>query len=157
MKTREVARAVELWAVAVSEADDDIPTLNSYDHPPEEINEAMPLVIAEVQRKTRASSAAGAGASFQQMSYQQTAVKSWEVQLMILISPDDEWLASYTLYDIADALGDALKRDPRMGDRVTFALKDHSVSFDPPEVEYADGTVARAATMTVNIGEQEEV
>ena len=157
MKTRDVTRAVELWAVAVTESVEELVDLSSYDHPPDDLNEAMPLVICEVQRKMRSAKSQAGGMSFQQTQYEQIAAKAWEVELMILVPPNPAWDASYRLYDYIDALGDALKRDATLGERVSFASKDYEASFDPPEVEYQDGTVARAATMTVHIGEQEEV
>lgn len=155
MKTREVARAVELWAVEVSTNDADLADLSSFDYPPEDLSKAMPLVVAEVQDKRRQQN--NQGQKFQQRDYQQTAIVAWEVDLMILVPPDPAWTASYSLYDYVDALAAALKKDSTLGGRVTFASKDYVASFDPPEVEHDDGTVARAATVTVNIGEQEEV
>jgi hypothetical protein len=55
---------------------------------------------------------------------------------------------------MTDALGDALNKDNTLGGRVKFASPDYDVSFSPPEFEYADGTIARAATMSIVVGEQ---
>jgi hypothetical protein len=150
MTTVEVAKAAEAWAVSV------IDDLNSYEHAPRSILQAMPLVIAEVQRKQhREINVSGSG--FQQYSYQQTAVNEWNVDLLFLVDPSDAWNASQVLYQMTDKLGDALGKDLTLGQRVDFASGDYEISFDPPEFEYADGTIARAATMSIVIGEQKGV
>ena len=147
MTTEEVAKAAEAWAVAV------IPELHSYEHAPRSILQAMPLVIAEVQRKEHQELTVSES-GFQQYSFQQTAVNVWNVDLLFLIDPSDAWTASQVLYNMTDTLGDALDADPTLGQRVSFAASDYEDSFDPPEFEYADGTIVRVATMSIVVGEQ---
>jgi hypothetical protein len=147
MTTEEVAKAAEAWAASV------IPDLNSYEHAPRSILQAMPLVIAEVQRKQHQEIDVSRS-DFQQYSFQQTAVNAWEVDLLFLVDPSDAWTASQVLYDMTDTLGDAIALDQTLGQRVSFASSDYEVSFDPPEFEYADGTIARVATMSIVVGEQ---
>lgn len=150
MTTEQVAKAAEAWAVSV------IDELNSYEHAPRSLLQAMPLVIAEVQRKThRQTNVTESG--FQQYSYQQTTLNEWNVDLLFLVDPSDAWTASQVLYQMTDKLGDALVNDPTLGQRVGFTANDYETSFDPPEFEYADGTIARAATMSIVIGEQKGV
>lgn len=147
MTTEEVAKAAEAWAAAT------IPDLNSYEHAPRSILQAMPLVIAEVQRKQHQEIDVSRS-DFQQYSFQQTAVNAWEVDLLFLVDPSDAWTASQVLYNMTDTLGDAIAADQTLGQRVSFASGDYEVSFDPPEFEYADGTIARVATMSIVVGEQ---
>lgn len=147
MTTEEVAKATEAWAADV------IPDLNSYEHAPRSILQAMPIVIAEVQRKEHQDLNVSES-GFQQYSFQQTAINVWNVDLLFLVDPSDAWTASQVLYNMTDTLGEAIAADQTLGQRVSFASSDYEVSFDPPEFEYADGTIARVATMSIVVGEQ---
>lgn len=143
-----IAKAVEDWAVSV------IPSLNSYDYAPRSLSQALPLVLSEVKRKQH-QELTTTESGFQQYQFQQTSVNLWNVDLMILVDPSDPWSASQILYAMTDTLGDALAKDLSLGRRVSFASGDYDVSFDPPEFEYADGTIARVATMSIVVGNQE--
>jgi hypothetical protein len=145
--TVAIAQAIEAWAVSV------IPGLHSYDHAPRSLLKALPLVLAEVASKQHRELTV-ADTNFQQYKFQQTTVDTWAVNLLLLVDPSDAWNASQTLYTMTDSLGDAIDKDPTLGGRVKFASKDHQVSFDPPEFEYADGTIARAATLSIVVGQQ---
>lgn len=147
MITRAIAKACEEWAAAAANLN------SSFDHPPEQINKALPLVIAEVQAKRRQKTPQ----EFQERAYQQATMRVWDVELTLLVSPDPAWTASQTLYDMIDALEDALFVDVTLGGRVNFAMKTVDASFDPPEVEFSDGTAARQATFQMTIGELAEV
>lgn len=147
MTTNEIAQAVEAWAAGV------IPDLHTYDHAPRNLLQAMPLVLSEVQRKSHQELNV-TESNFQQYQFQQTAVSLWNVDLLFLVDPADAWTASQILYQMTDTLGDAISKDPTLGQRVSFASGDYEVSFDPPEFEYADGTIARVATMSIVVGEQ---
>jgi hypothetical protein len=147
MRTSDLADAVEAWAVAT------VPALSALDHAPNDLLESLPIAICEVVRKRRSESQVGGGGEFQQMNYQQTAVRSWTVNLMILVKPDPDWDASKELYSITDDLEEALTKDHTLGGRVEAATPEHEASFEPAEVEWTDGTIARAATMRFTIGE----
>lgn len=146
MRTSDLAKALEEWAAEVLE-------INHYDTPPEELDQYLPLVICEVKRKRRKPGNEPT-TQFQQHGFQQTSTRVWEADLILLITPDPAWTASHTLYDYVDTLEDSLYKDPTLGSRVGFAEKEVDASFDPPEVEYQDGTVARQATFTLAVGEQ---
>jgi hypothetical protein len=142
-----VAQAVEAWAKAI------VPELNTYDFAPRSLLQALPLALAEVQRKTH-QELSTTEPNFQKYKFQQTSVDVWSVDLLILIDPSDAWAASQTLYTMTDTLGAAMDKDVTLGNRVGFASKDYDVSFDPPEFEYSDGTIARVATMSITVGQQ---
>lgn len=150
MTTEDIAKATEAWAASV------IVDLNSYEHAPRSILQAMPLVIAEVQRKQHEEVNINES-GFQQYGFQQTSINTWNVDLLFLVDPADAWNASKVLYQMTDTLGDAIAKDPTLGQRVSFTSGDYETSFDPPEFEYADGTIARAATMSIIVGEQKGV
>lgn len=147
MTTEEIAAAVEAWAVSV------IPSLNTYDFAPRSLAKALPIALAEVQRKQH-QEVNLTESNFQQYKFQQTSINIWTVNLLVLIDPSDAWNASKTLYEMTDSLGDAILKDPTLGQRVSFTSEDYEVSFDPPEFEYADGTIARVATMSIVVGDQ---
>jgi hypothetical protein len=143
--TGDIALAVEAWATSV------VPELNSYPTTPVSIREAMPLVVADIKTDRISSSDLG------KYQYQQVAIRLWAVDLLIMVLPVDPWTDSRRLYDMVDALTAALRRDSTMGNRVPIASPQYDANYDPPEVEHADGTVARAATLRVTVGEQLEV
>jgi len=143
MRTAEVAEAIEEWAASVVDG------LNTVATQPEQLSQALPLVICEVTQKVRRNAG-----EMPKLQYQQTAVRRWTATLLLLVAPVDPWTASAQLYDMVDDLETALVRDPTLGQRVPLATTDFDASFQPPEVEHDDGTVARAATMTLTIGEQ---
>lgn len=147
MRTGDIADAVEAWASEV------VPEINALDHAPNDLLEELPIAICEVVRKQRKETQTGGGGEFQQMQYQQTAVRSWTVRLMVLVKPDPDWDASKELYNMTDDLEEALSRDHTLGGRVEAATPEHEASFEPAEVEWTDGTIARAATMRFTIGE----
>ena len=147
MTTEEVAKAAEAWAVS------QIDGLNSYEHAPRSLKAALPLVLAEVQRK-RHQNLEVSEPTFQQHQFQQTSVSVWDVDLLFMVDPADAWTASQVLYDMTDKLGNEIGKDPTLGARVSFASEDYEVSFNPPEFEYADGTIARVATMSIVVGHQ---
>lgn len=146
MTTQQVAEALEAWAT------DTVDGLSSYGHQPEELAKALPLVICEVKRnrvtKTDADLPGGA--------YQQVNVRTWNASLMLLVSPDPTWTASTQLYAMVDALGAALRADSTLGGRVAMAAPVYDATYDPPEVEHSDGTVARMATFLFTVGERVE-
>lgn len=139
MNTVDIATALEQWAASV------IPGLNAEASQPEQLAFALPLVICEITEKRRRRTESG---------YQQTGMRAWSASLMLLVSPEDTWNASQILYGMIDDLELALARDPTLGGRVPIADSDYTASFQPPEVEHQDGTVARQATMKLSIGEQ---
>lgn len=149
MDTKDVALACEQWAAATA-------AFNSYEHAPRELLEALPLVVSEVKgdRVVEAAAAQGMG----QLAYQQTYMRVWSVELLLLVqpgnTPEETWTATQTLSVAVDKLGAALRGpDKTLGGRVDVASPLYEASYDPPEVEYADGTVARAATFRMNVGE----
>ncbi len=143
MDTLEMIQAVEAWAVAT------VPALSSYAHAPEQLSEALPMVLAEVQTDAVSDTE---GQLPGMAKYQQTFIRAWSVDLIILSPPDPAWTASQALYGYVDALGAALLAEVVLDDNVVMA-QFYVASYDPPEVEYADGTVARQVTVRVTVGE----
>lgn len=143
MRTTDLATRLELWAASV------VPALNTYPNQPPELGKALPIVICEVRRKRRSTSR-----EMSKLQYQQTAVRLWVVSLLLMVTPEPAWTASQALYGMVDDLEDALVKDSTLGGRVPTCEKDVEATFEPPEVQHADGTVARVATLQLTVGEQ---
>lgn len=142
METRDIALGVEAWAA-------DLLAINSYPEPPSSLGQALPLVMAEVT----GDRVVQADARFQ--NYQQTLMRVWSVDMVILIAPQPEWDASQALYGYVDKISKDLRTNKTLGGRVPAVTPTYEASYDPPEVEYTDGTVARQVTVRLNVGEQE--
>ncbi len=143
--TPEIIAAVEAWAAET------VPALNTYDTPPEELDQSFPLAVAEITRdelKTADETLLSKG------QYQQTFLRVHSVDLVLLVNPNPPWTASAALYEMVDILTRALRRDSSLGNRVHGASPLYDASYEPPEVEYADGTVARQVTINLTIGTQ---
>lgn len=143
MNTLQVIQIVEAWAVET------VPALSSYDHPPEELGEALPMVLAEVITNAQADANQQLPGMAQ---YQHTLIRTWAIDLIVLMDPDPAWTASHTLYGYVDALGQAVTDGVRLGDNVVMS-QFFTASYDPPEVEYGDGTIARQVTFRITVGE----
>lgn len=143
MNTLEMIQAVEAWAVETA------PALSSYDHPPEELATALPMVLAEVQRDAQQDANTELPGMAQ---YQQTFLRAWTVNLIILASPDPAWTASHALYGYVDAIADAVRVGVVLNNLVVMS-QFYDANYDPPEVEYNDGTIARQVTVTITVGE----
>lgn len=143
MTTLEMIQAVEAWAVGV------VPALSSYDHAPEELTTALPMVLAEVQLDNQQDASTELPGMAQ---YQQTFLRAWTVDLVVLATPDPAWTASHALYGYVDALGGAI-REGVVLDGMVVMSQFYEANYDPPEVEYGDGTVARQVTIKITVGE----
>lgn len=143
MNTIDMVQAVEAWAVSA------VPALSSYDYPPEELTTALPMVLAEVKTDDQQDANIQLPGVAQ---YQQTFLRAWALDLIILASPDPAWTASHALYSYVDALGLVIREGVVLADNVVMS-QFYAASYDPPEVEYNDGTIARQVTIRITVGE----
>jgi hypothetical protein len=144
--TKTIATKMETWASTV------VPGLNTFPDNPEDMDEAMPVVVADIERK-RIVSVEG---NLSQFAYEQTSLRVWAVQLTVMVAPDPSWTRTQELYDIVDQLELAIRKDKTLGGQVEAASHEIDVEF-PGEVEHPNGTVARAALFHMTVGEQTEV
>lgn len=147
MTTQEVAEAIELWAK------EQIGELSTWPSNPEDLAAALPIAYAEAQRKRKNRTGSGEFDSAIQ-NYQQTSLVIWEFGLTLLVTPDPNDEASSTLNSYVDLLTEDLGRNPTLGQRVSVASPYYDVAWQG-EVEHPSGTVARAAVITMTIGEEE--
>jgi len=147
MNTTDLAQSLEVWAA-------DVTSFSHYEHAPTEIRKALPLVICEITGDSRTAR----NPNLPQLSgYQQAYVRSRVAELQLMVYPEDSWTASQALYEAVDLLGESLRADPTLGGRVYQASPFYEATYNPPEVEYADGTVARIARLQITVGELVEV
>lgn len=141
--TKDLALALEAWAAGVI-------GFNTEAHEPTSLAEALPIVICEVKDDVRAAKSSNLPGLGQ---YEQTLVRARTAELMLLHHPEPSWTASQNLYDAVDELAVSITRDPTLGQRVHVASKYYEASYDPPEIQYQDGTRARFATFRMFVGE----
>lgn len=147
LTTEQLATRVDQWAAEAL-------GINTVEHEPDSLANALPLVVSAIKRDGRTSadpSLPGLGA------YQQTYVRYRGVEMLLLVTPEPTWDATKLLYGYVDTLAESILRDRTLGGRVHTTSPLYEAGYDPPEVQYQDGTVARAATMTITIGEVTEV
>ena len=147
MTTQQVVDALEAWSKFV------VPAFSSYDHTPEATDTALPIVIAEIQQDAVSSGGRGEGGKLQQVTQLPNA-RLWQVQLLILVSPDPPATASSALYGYVDLLGQSLRTDSTLGYRVPVALPGYKADYTPAEVEIGDGLIARAVRFELTVAEQ---
>lgn len=143
LSTTDLALALEAWAAATC-------GFNTEEHQPTVLSEALPLVICEIKsddRSERATQIPRLG------PYEQTLVRMRTAELQLMVDPEPSWTASQGLYVAVDALAAALREDDTLGERVHMASKRYGASYDPPEIQHQDGTVARLARFTMYVGE----
>lgn len=144
MTTPAMIAAVEEWAKTV------IPALNTFDHPPAQLSQALPMAIASVatDKVTDQEEPNLPG----QAQYQQTLLRTWDVDLQLLVNPKPASAASFTLYEYVDAIATSLQAGITLSGNVLLAQL-YDATYDPPEVEYSDGTIARQVTLRLTVGE----
>lgn len=147
MRTKDLATALEEWAAEVT-------GMSHYEHMPTSIQQALPLVIAEIQDDVQNET----HIDLPELSgYQQALVRGRRAELLLMVHPEPSWTVSQILYDAVDDLGLSLRRDPRLGGRVYTASPFYTAGYTPPEVRHADGTIARVASFRMTVGELVEV
>ena len=149
MRTKDLATALEQWVAEHT-------VFQHYEHMPEYISKALPLVICEIQDDSRRDD----NSELPNLSgYQQAYVRGRVAELLLMSDPEDpdSWSASQVLYDAVDDLATALRDDPTLGGRVKQASAYYTASYSPPVVQHADGTIARRAAFRITVGELVEV
>ena len=145
LDTKTLATRIEEWAAEVT-------SFNSEAHQPTILSEALPLVICEIKGDNRANRSV----QLPKISgYEQAFVRTRTAELLLMSHPEPSWTASQALYDAVDLLADDLIRRPQLGvpARVHIASPLYDASYDPPEIQHQDGTVARVARFRMYVGE----
>ena len=151
LDTQALADALVDWAVATCPA-----ILGAYNHPhAQKENDAdgkvlFPDIAAEIQstRTVREDNE-----HFPELTIQQLLLRVHTFSLMFVVDPNDPEQATKDLEGIIDKLTEELVGDKSLGDRVVRASPITTASYEPPFVEFADGTRGRFATLEITVAD----
>ena len=143
ISTKQLALNLEEWVAEVA-------GFNAEPNKPARLSDALPLVLCSIISDARVASSTQVPGLGQ---YEQALVRVRTADLLLMVSPEPDWTADQALYDAVDILAAAIPNDQSLGGRVHVASKYYETSYDPPEAEYQDGTVARIATFRMYVGE----
>lgn len=148
MTATEAAEALVAWASATCE------DLNSaYDYDPQRISAALPVATAAVESEAVVRSDPTLGIEVADLGIEQAGVHTMRSTLALLVDPSDDEAAARQLEGFVADLAAALKADTTLGERVTACAPYWSASYEPPFLEFDDGTKARVAYLTVTLAE----
>jgi hypothetical protein len=146
MTTDELATTLEDWVL------EKCPTIQgSYDFPTAEKTQPLPDVAVEIDNAAVSMAAEGALAEY--LAVQQAMARTWTVRLFLMVPPEPGDVATAQLTGFIDTLQLAIVEDSTLGGRVPWASKESRGSFNPPFVQFEDGTRGRAATLELTVGE----
>lgn len=147
MTTAEIADALTAWAV------DTLPALQgSYNHPTAGKDQPLPDVAIEVD-ESRISQRPEDPSLSAIFAIEQVAMRTWNVRLLLMVKPEPGEAASQQLAGFVDDLMAAVMSDGTLGGQVPWTSKEMRGSFQPPFVQFDDGTRGRLATLELTVGE----
>jgi hypothetical protein len=148
MDASRVADALVEWAI------DTLPDLKgTYDHDPDSKTQPLPdLAVSVASEETRASDPT-LGLPLADLGIEQATLHSLRASLLLMVDPEDAGVATEQLQDFVRDLREAVKADQTLGGRVFLASPYIQASYEPPFVEFDDGTSGRAATFSIVITE----
>lgn len=148
MDSTQLADALIDWALKTC------PTLEgSYDHDPDSKTQPLPDVAAFVGTEGDAESDATLGLDIALQGLEQATVHWMRATLMLMVDPEDAGGATEQLQGFVRDLATSLRADRTLGGRVPAASPIWQASYEPPFVEFDDGTKGRAATFSLAIAE----
>ncbi len=143
--TQSLADSLVAWAVAT------VPTiLGTYAHPHAEKTQALPDLAAEIitSRALRADDE-----NFPYLGVEQFMLRVHQFRLMFVVEPDNALVATQQLETIIDALTTSMISDHSLGGRVPSTSPLSEATYDPPFIEFADGTRGRLATLEILVAD----
>lgn len=154
MDATEAAKALTAWAAEVC------PDLNNaYDHDVNRIQHALPVALAAIGDEEDTSSEPRLGIEVSDVGLEQATLHVMRFTLELLVSdvPADA-AAAEQLEGFVAALAGAIRaeRDTgeiTLGGRVEAASPFWQASYEPPFVEFDDGTKARRASFSLALAE----
>lgn len=143
MSTSDIAEALESWALAV------VPELNgSYDYSAAAKTQPLPDVMIEIIDVSTAVTSEELLFNFEQV-----LVHVWKVRMLLMVPPEPGDTATDLLTGFIDALQASVINDQTVGGRLPLVSKEMRGSFNPPFVQFDDGTRGRVATLELTITE----
>jgi hypothetical protein len=148
MDANEIADALVEWALETC------PDLNgSYDHDPDSKTQPLPDVAAVVGGEGDSQSDPTLGLEIADFGLQETTLHTTRASLVLMVDPGDGAEATEQLQGFVSALAATLRADRTLGGRVRAASPFWQASYEPPFVEFDDGTKGRVATFSLAVAE----
>lgn len=145
MSATDIADGLVAWALAV------LPELEgSYDYPAGERDQALPDIAAEVHEEENVAANPGLDDEITS-GFEQADVRGYTCAVLLVVDPTDPQAASHQLYDFIDRLAYAIRADQTLGGRVLRCSRNWKASYEPPFVEFEDGSKGRLATLTLSV------
>lgn len=148
MDAIEADKALVAWAMdTCSELS------NGYDHDPNQIVDALPIVTASVSEEAVVASDPTLGLAIAEIGLDQAPLHVMRSTLLLMVAPEPADAADDQLKAFVAKLAASLKGDQTLGGRVPSASPYWRAPYDPPYVEFDDGTKGRAAYFSLAIAE----
>jgi hypothetical protein len=144
----QVADALVAWAI------DTLPDLQgTYDHDPDSKTQPLPDLAASVASEETRASDPTLGLPIADLGIEQATLHSLRASLLLMVDPGDAGAATEQLQSFVRDLRKAVEADRTLGGRVPAVSPYIQASYEPPFVEFDDGTKGRAATFLLVIAE----
>jgi hypothetical protein len=146
--------SIEVSAALVEWTGEVCPAINAtYDRDPTSILDALPIATAAISDESVVAGDTTLGIPLADLAIEQADVHVFRSTIFLMVEPEPDDDASHALQGFVRDLGAAIKADQTLGGRVQSSSKRWSANYDPPFVEFDDGTKARVASFTVVITE----
>lgn len=148
MDAIDAADALVEWALATC------PDLKgSYDHDPSSKTQPLPDIAASVTAEEDTSSEPTLGLETADVGIQQADIHVMRATLLMMVDPEPAQDATEQLQGFVRDLAASLRTDQTLGGRVSAVSPRWQASYDPPFVQFDDGTEGRAAYFSLAIAE----
>lgn len=148
MDATEAAKALTEWAVETC------PELtNAYSHNADSISAALPVAVASVGTESGTDNDPRLGIEIADFGIEQADLHVMTVDILLMVQPKPTDIADEELRGFVRELRAALKADETLSGRVPAASRFWDASYEPPYMEFDDGTVGRVATFSLAIAE----
>lgn len=148
MDATEAANALVEWVEATCPALE-----GTYDHDPSRKSQPLPDVAAYVATEDVRPADPTLGIEFATFGIEQADLHAMRATLLLMVDPEPAADAAAALQGFVRDLRLSLRDDQTLGGRVPAASRYLQASYEPPFVEFDDGTTGRAAYVSLVIAE----
>lgn len=143
MDATAAADALVEWVKAT------IPAIKgTYDHDPSEKTQPLPDVAASISAEEVTDRDPDT-----ELQIEQADLHIMRATLLLMVPPEPAGEATETLQDFVAALGASIAEDQTLGGRLPAVSRRWSASYEPPYVQFEDGTEGRAVYFSLVIAE----
>lgn len=148
MDAVEAAEALVEWALETC------PDLKgSYDHDPSQKTQPLPDIAAYVSDEEVTGTDPSTGLPIADVGIQQAELHVMRATLLMMVNPEPAADADAALKGFVRDLAASLKADQTLGGRVSAVSPRWRASYEPPFVQFEDGSEGRAAYLSLDIAE----